>query len=147
MSSRVLTGLGSRRQQGRITFAALGENLFLAFSNFLKPPTFLPSTAPFIHYQTSNAAGLQPLSRVTSLFLAGAKKNIPRLRIVGLRMCLDWAHIVNTSSHHPEVLTLITSVNPSCQIQYHIHRLQRLGCEHFWINYYPYLPNIHITSL
>ena len=33
-----------------------------------------------------NAAGLQPLSRVISLFLAGAKKSIPRLRTVGLRM-------------------------------------------------------------
>ena len=49
--------------------------------------TYIPSfTAPFIHYQTSYAAGLQPLSRVTSLFLAGAKKSIPRLKIVGLRM-------------------------------------------------------------
>ena len=53
-------------------------------------------TASFIHYQTSNATGLQILSRVTFLSLGRAKKCIPCLRIVGLRMCSDWAHIVHT---------------------------------------------------
>ena len=53
-------------------------------------------TASFIHYQTSNATGLQILSRATFLSLGRAKKCIPCLRIVGLRMCSDWAHIVHT---------------------------------------------------
>ena len=62
-----------------------GESVSCFFK--LLETTYIPSfTAPFIHYQTSNAAGLQPLSRVISLFLARAKKSIPRLRTVGLRM-------------------------------------------------------------
>ena len=62
-----------------------GESVSCLFK--LLETTYIPSfTALFIHYQTSNAAGLQPLSRVTSLFLARAKKSIPRLRTVGLRM-------------------------------------------------------------
>ena len=62
-----------------------GESVSCLFK--LLETTYIPSfTAPFIHYQTSNAAGLQPLSRVTSLFLSRAKKSIPRLRTVGLRM-------------------------------------------------------------
>ena len=62
-----------------------GESVSCLFK--LLETTYIPSfTAPFIHYQTSNAAGLQPLSRITSLFVAGAKKSIPHLRIVGLRM-------------------------------------------------------------
>ena len=62
-----------------------GESVSCLFK--LLETTYIPFfTAPFIHYQTSNAAGLQPLSRITSLFVAGAKKSIPHLRIVGLRM-------------------------------------------------------------
>ena len=54
-----------------------GESVSCLFK--LLETTYIPSfTAPFIHYQTSNAAGLQPSSRITSLFVARAKKSIPR---------------------------------------------------------------------
>ena len=72
-----------------------GESVSCLFK-LLETAYILWFIAPFIHFQISNAACLQPLSGVTSLSLTRAKKSILLLNTVGLRLWLDSAHIVNT---------------------------------------------------
>ena len=103
MPSTDLTGLGSALAVLHHFCGFRGESVSCLFK-LLEIAYILWFIAPFIHFQISNAACLQPLSRVTSLSLTRAKKSILLVKTVGLRMRLTLLiqySSLNSPSHGP----------------------------------------------
>ena len=103
MPSTDLTGLGSALAVPHHFCGFRGKSVSCLFK-LLETAYILWFIAPFIHFQISNAACLQPLSGVTSLSLTRAKKSILLVKTVGLRMRLTLLiqySSLNSPSHGP----------------------------------------------